>query len=228
MHPTGQYEAFAKLHSEEGMSAEDIAARFGVTAAVVRQRLKLVAVSPKLRELHRKGEMNLDQLSAFAITEEHERQERVWSDRILGILAARPPEDLLAERGDQFIDRVETPSRRDEQFRKLLGAVWRNAISEKNWLRIRAVAGHPFKAGDFRTRNLLRCLCCFCFGSFWKFGREFSASKTAVSVPGRNRRPHDGVVGRKICLKETAFSETAAGVCDCAHFRHYVDSIITK
>jgi ParB family chromosome partitioning protein len=80
MHPADQYEAFAKLHSEEGMSAEDIAARFGVTAAVVRQRLKLGAVSPKLMMLYRKGDMNLDQLSAFAITEDHERQERVWKD----------------------------------------------------------------------------------------------------------------------------------------------------
>jgi ParB family transcriptional regulator, chromosome partitioning protein len=80
MHPADQYEAFAKLHSEEGLSAEDIAARFGVTAAVVRQRLKLGAVSPKLMMLYRKGEMNLDQLSAFAITEDHERQERVWKE----------------------------------------------------------------------------------------------------------------------------------------------------
>jgi ParB family transcriptional regulator, chromosome partitioning protein len=80
MHPADQYEAFATLHSEEGKSAEDIAARFGVTAAVVRQRLKLGAVSPKLRALYRKGDMNLDQLSAFAITEDHERQERVWKE----------------------------------------------------------------------------------------------------------------------------------------------------
>jgi ParB family chromosome partitioning protein len=80
MHPADQYEAFAKLHGEEGKSAEDIAARFGVTAAVVKQRLKLGAVSPKLRDLYRKSEMNLDQLSAFAITEDHERQERVWRE----------------------------------------------------------------------------------------------------------------------------------------------------
>ncbi len=80
MHPADQYEAFAKLHAKDGMSAEDIAARFGVTAAVVRQRLKLGAVSPKLMALYRTGEMNLDQLSAFAITEDHERQERVWSE----------------------------------------------------------------------------------------------------------------------------------------------------
>jgi ParB family chromosome partitioning protein len=80
MHPADQYEAFAKLHDEEGQSAEDIAARFGVTPTVVKQRLKLGAVSPKLRGLYRKGDMSLDQLSAFAITEDHERQERVWSE----------------------------------------------------------------------------------------------------------------------------------------------------
>ena len=80
MHPADQYEAFAKLHNDDGMSAEDIAARFGVTAAVVRQRLKLGAVSPKLMKLYRNGEMCLDQLSAFTITEDHERQERVWSE----------------------------------------------------------------------------------------------------------------------------------------------------
>jgi ParB family chromosome partitioning protein len=38
MHPADQYEAFAKLHSEEGQSAEDIAARFGVTAPLSRCR----------------------------------------------------------------------------------------------------------------------------------------------------------------------------------------------
>jgi ParB family transcriptional regulator, chromosome partitioning protein len=34
MHPADHYKAIAKLHDEEGMSAEDIAARFGDTAAV--------------------------------------------------------------------------------------------------------------------------------------------------------------------------------------------------
>jgi len=80
MHPADQYEAFAKLHDEDGMGPEDIAARFGVTAAVVRQRLKLGAVSPKLMALYRKGDMSLEQLSAFAITDDHDRQERVWTE----------------------------------------------------------------------------------------------------------------------------------------------------
>jgi transposase len=38
MHPADQYEAFAKLHTEDGMSAEDIAARFGVTAAAASEQ----------------------------------------------------------------------------------------------------------------------------------------------------------------------------------------------
>jgi len=80
MHPADQYEAFAKLHSEEGMAAEDIAARFGVTATVVKQRLKLGAVSPKLMKLYRQGAMSLEQLSAFAITDDHDKQERVWRE----------------------------------------------------------------------------------------------------------------------------------------------------
>ena len=77
MHPADQYEAFAKLHGEQGMSADDIAARFGLTPTVVRQRLKLGAVSPALLQVYRDGAMNLEQLMAFTLTDDHAAQERV-------------------------------------------------------------------------------------------------------------------------------------------------------
>jgi ParB family chromosome partitioning protein len=80
MHPADQFEAFFKLHTDHGMNAEDIAARFGVTAAVVRQRLKLAAISPALIQAYRRGDMNLDQLTAFAITDDHAKQEAVWME----------------------------------------------------------------------------------------------------------------------------------------------------
>jgi ParB family transcriptional regulator, chromosome partitioning protein len=80
MHPADQYEAFAALHEKHGQSAEDIAARFGVTPLVVRQRLKLGAVSPKLIKAYRNDEMNLEQLMAFTITDDHAQQERVWKE----------------------------------------------------------------------------------------------------------------------------------------------------
>jgi ParB family transcriptional regulator, chromosome partitioning protein len=78
MHPADQFEAFKKLADERGFGAEEIAARFGVKAHVVRQRLRLAAVSPKLMQVYRDGELTLDQLTAFAITEDHVRQEGVY------------------------------------------------------------------------------------------------------------------------------------------------------
>ncbi len=78
MHPADQFEAFKKLAEERGFGAEEIAARFGVTPHVVRQRLRLGAVSPKLMEIYRNGDLALDQLMAFAITEDHARQEAAY------------------------------------------------------------------------------------------------------------------------------------------------------
>jgi ParB family chromosome partitioning protein len=78
MHPADQFEAFKKLADDRGFGAEEIAARFGVTPHVVRQRLRLGAVSPKLMQVYRDGELTLEQLMAFAIAEDHARQEAVY------------------------------------------------------------------------------------------------------------------------------------------------------
>jgi ParB family transcriptional regulator, chromosome partitioning protein len=77
MHPADQFEAFRDLAESRGLGAEEIAARFGVTAHVVKQRLRLGAVSSKLMQVYRDGGLTLDQLMAFAITEDHARQEQV-------------------------------------------------------------------------------------------------------------------------------------------------------
>jgi ParB family chromosome partitioning protein len=77
MHPADQYEAFKRLAEEKGLGAEEIGARFGVSAHVVRQRLRLGAVSPRLLDIYRAGDLTLDQLMAFAITEDHGLQEEV-------------------------------------------------------------------------------------------------------------------------------------------------------
>jgi ParB family chromosome partitioning protein len=79
MHPADQFEAFYRLAEEQHLGAEEIGARFGVTPAVVRQRLKLATVSPKLISLYRTEEMTLDQLMAFTVSDDHERQEAVWN-----------------------------------------------------------------------------------------------------------------------------------------------------
>lgn len=77
--PADQFEAFLQLSQDRGWGAEEIAARFGVTAHVVKQRLKLGAVSPKLMQVYRDGDLTLEQLQAFAITDDHARQEQVYA-----------------------------------------------------------------------------------------------------------------------------------------------------
>ncbi|WP_246226040.1 ParB/RepB/Spo0J family partition protein [Chelativorans xinjiangense] len=80
LHPADEYERFRELSENRGWGAEEIAARFGVTAHVVKQRLRLGAVSPRLMQVYRDGELTLDQLMAFAITEDHARQEQVYEN----------------------------------------------------------------------------------------------------------------------------------------------------
>jgi ParB family transcriptional regulator, chromosome partitioning protein len=80
MHPADQFERFRELAERKGWGAEEIAARFGVTPHVVRQRLRLGAVSPRLIQVYRDGDLTLDQLMAFAIVEDHARQEQVYDN----------------------------------------------------------------------------------------------------------------------------------------------------
>ncbi|MFK0209173.1 ParB/RepB/Spo0J family partition protein [Agrobacterium sp. NPDC090283] len=77
--PADQVERFLELSRDRGWGAEEIAARFGIAAHMVKQRLKLGAVSPKLMQSYRDGDLTLDQLKAFAITDDHARQEQVYA-----------------------------------------------------------------------------------------------------------------------------------------------------
>ena len=77
LHPLDQFRAFLALR-EKGQSEEDIAAVFFVSVNVVHQRLRLAAVSPKLLEVYAEDGMTLEQLMAFTVNPDHERQEQVW------------------------------------------------------------------------------------------------------------------------------------------------------
>jgi ParB family chromosome partitioning protein len=79
MHPADEFVAFKTL-ADDGQGPETIAARFGVTPTIVRQRLKLAVVSPRLIAAYRKDEMTLDQLMAFTMSDDHKQQEKVWKD----------------------------------------------------------------------------------------------------------------------------------------------------
>jgi ParB family chromosome partitioning protein len=79
MHPADEFEAFKAL-VDEGKGIEDVAVAFGVSLLTVQRRLKLAAVSPRLVALYREdeGKINLDQLMALAISDDHGAQERAW------------------------------------------------------------------------------------------------------------------------------------------------------
>jgi len=79
MHPADEFDAFKKL-ADDGQGPDTIAARFGTSPTMVRQRLKLAVVSPRLIAVFRKDEMTLDQLMAFTLTDEHRKQEKVWRE----------------------------------------------------------------------------------------------------------------------------------------------------
>ncbi len=77
LHPLDQFRAFLTLR-EKGQSEEEIAANQFVSVAVVRQRLRLASVSPKLLEVYAEDGMTLDQLMAFTVNGDHQRQEQVF------------------------------------------------------------------------------------------------------------------------------------------------------
>ncbi|MDD9732795.1 ParB/RepB/Spo0J family partition protein [Mameliella sp. AT18] len=77
LHPLDQFRAFLTL-KEKGQSEEEIAATFFVSVNVVKQRLKLASVSPKLLDIYAEDGMSLDQLMAFTVSGDHERQEQVF------------------------------------------------------------------------------------------------------------------------------------------------------
>jgi ParB family chromosome partitioning protein len=79
LHPLDQFRAFQSLR-DGGMSEEEIAARHFVTLAIVKQRLRLASVSPKLHEIYADDGMTLEQLMAFSVTADPARQEQVWDN----------------------------------------------------------------------------------------------------------------------------------------------------
>lgn len=76
-HPLDQYRAFQAMR-DKGMSEEAISTAFLINVNIVKQRLKLASVSPVLLEVFAEDGMELKQLMAFTVSEDHARQEQVW------------------------------------------------------------------------------------------------------------------------------------------------------
>lgn len=73
MHPADELVAFKDLIMK-GAKPEDIAARFGTTATFVRQRLKLANVAPPIFEAFRAGDIELETVMAYAVSNDDAKQ----------------------------------------------------------------------------------------------------------------------------------------------------------
>lgn len=127
--PADEFAAFAKL-AEQGKPVEDIAAAFGVTPQVVKRRLKLAAVSPKLMALFRQGQIGLDCLMVLASVDDHDKQEQAW--------AGLPQWNRRPDHLRQLLTQGEAESDRDpvaryvtlKAYEKAGGALRRDLFSE--------------------------------------------------------------------------------------------------
>jgi ParB family transcriptional regulator, chromosome partitioning protein len=79
LHPLDQFRAFKALR-DAGTSEEEIAARFFAPVSIIKQRLRLAAVSGTLLDIYGEDGMTLDQLMAFTVSSDHARQEHVWAN----------------------------------------------------------------------------------------------------------------------------------------------------
>lgn len=79
MHPADQFEAF-RVIIEGGATVADVAARFGMAESTVEKRLKLGRLSPVILEAFRRGEVGLEEAQAFTLSNDHDTQERVFSE----------------------------------------------------------------------------------------------------------------------------------------------------
>jgi uncharacterized protein DUF6869 len=68
------------------------------------------------------------ELCLAAILEVLGRVDGSTPNRLLGVLAAGPLEDLLSCNGDAVVDDIDTLARRDPAFRLLLNGVWDSDI----------------------------------------------------------------------------------------------------
>lgn len=88
MHEVDQYEAFVGLR-DAGREVGEIASRFGTSDLVVRRRLALGSLSPKLRQAWREESIDADDAKAFTVVEDHELQDRVYTSLAQGQMLNR-------------------------------------------------------------------------------------------------------------------------------------------
>ncbi|CAN7298643.1 ParB/RepB/Spo0J family partition protein [Agrobacterium tumefaciens] len=79
MRPVDEFRAFARL-ADEGLTAEDIALRFGQTVRFVQGRMALGRLHPTLLEMLENDEINLNVAMAYTLDTDPERQLEIYNN----------------------------------------------------------------------------------------------------------------------------------------------------
>jgi hypothetical protein len=56
-------------------------------------------------------------------------------------LGSGPLEVLIAQNGEKMMDKIEEMASTDDRLAWILGCVWKNGISDDNWIRVKRAAG---------------------------------------------------------------------------------------
>jgi hypothetical protein len=67
--------------------------------------------------------------------------ERVDDEAILAFVGSGPLEDLLAQHGSEFVDRVISKIESDKKFAEVASSVWQNVIAADVWMRLQNALG---------------------------------------------------------------------------------------
>ena len=103
MNAADEHAAFAKL-ADAGMSAADIAGRFGIHRRRVEQRLALGRIAPDLLDELRKGAMTAGLAQVLTLTADHDRQREAWRQCRGGWNSEVTARRLLTETTTSFDD----------------------------------------------------------------------------------------------------------------------------
>ena len=79
MHDADWFSAYMQLN-EQGMSAEDIAKKFGHSVTDVRKLLKLGGVAPVILHAFRNRELDKKEVMAFTVSDDQEKQAAVFAE----------------------------------------------------------------------------------------------------------------------------------------------------
>lgn len=70
--------------------------------------------------------------------------QKLEAQRVVGMVAAGPLEDVLGFHGSEFIDRIEADAARDRRMAWALGGVWQFMMSDDVWGRVQLAADYTY------------------------------------------------------------------------------------